>query len=367
MVTIQADAPRPASPLAPGRIPQLDGLRAIAFLLVFLNHSVQLPMAWIGVDLFFVLSGFLITGILLDHRGERLGKYIGHFYRRRVQRILPPYLLVLALVLAIVPPPGWSAIWWQYFTFSQNFATAFQSGVGVLNPYWSLAVEEQFYLLWPFVCFFCGRKTLYAVCLAIILLAPILRAIATPHVPFYTVIFALAPFRADLLAWGGLIALIWRDHRAILERLAARLLWAVTIAAAAFLGPALINPLWRATANSMSFNIVGYSLCAAMFALLVTTSLVYRERWFQTPLRMSGLRYIGMVSYTAYLIHEPILHFTLGWWGRWLGSLAGFALTLAFASVSWFVLERPILAMGRARKGSVSDDSRATTDTLSLP
>jgi peptidoglycan/LPS O-acetylase OafA/YrhL len=332
-----------------GRIEQLDGLRAIAFLLVFLNHSIQLPMAWIGVDLFFVLSGFLITGILLDTRERPFGRYIGQFYRRRVQRILPPYLLVLALVIAFVPPPGWHDIWWQYFTFSQNVATAFESGVGVLNPFWSLAVEEQFYLLWPIVCFVLGRRRLYWAVCGIILAAPVLRAIATPWASLYTIIFTLTPFRADLLAAGALVALLWRDRRALVMKHSTLILACAAVAGGVFFFPAVFMPTWRATANSMLFNTVGYSVDVVLFALVVAVALASQKAWIQWPLRLGWLRFVGRISYMCYLIHEPILHFTLSY-GRWAGSAAALALTLAFATLSWFLLERPILSFGADRR-----------------
>src|SRR5262245_31947257 len=147
------------------RIAQLDGLRALAFLAVYLNHSIYLPMAWAGVDLFFVLSGFLITNILLTAKEQHSENYFRNFYTRRANTILPPYFMVLGAV-ALFASAGihWSAIWWHFLLFMQNFSVAFEMGVGVLNPYWSLAVEEQYYLVWPLLVFFLPRQHLKAAC-----------------------------------------------------------------------------------------------------------------------------------------------------------------------------------------------------------
>jgi len=131
------------------RIVQLDGLRAIAVLMVFVHHSFQSQLFWTGVDLFFILSGFLITGILLDQRQKQIWSgYLGPFYGRRARRILPPYLLFLVFT-SVFFGIGWLRRWY-FFLFLMNTepfrSMATQYSIGIL---WSLAVEEQFYLLWP--------------------------------------------------------------------------------------------------------------------------------------------------------------------------------------------------------------------------
>ena len=132
-----------------GRIVQLDGLRAIAVGAVFLQHALKAPL-WMGVDLFFVLSGLLITGILLD-RKARGQSYFSHFYARRVRRILPPYVLLL-VVSTILFGAGWLPHWPWFAFFSTNIGLSLGSiGHDSLNVLWSLAVEEQFYIFWPFV------------------------------------------------------------------------------------------------------------------------------------------------------------------------------------------------------------------------
>ena len=131
-----------------GRIPQLDGLRALAITAVFLHHALRVPLLWMGVDMFFVLSGFLITGVLIKLKADN-GSYFGAFYGRRARRILPPYFMFL-LLASLFFPLGWGDHWYWYVFFGANFAEAFQRGAGgIFQPLWSLSVEEQFYLVWP--------------------------------------------------------------------------------------------------------------------------------------------------------------------------------------------------------------------------
>src|SRR5438094_833760 len=228
------------------RIPQLDGIRAFAFLAVFANHALLVPMMWVGVDQFFALSGFLITSILLVTKENETGDYFGRFYARRAQRILPPYFLVLVLVALFVRTGiDWHSIWWHFLIFGQNFSTAFQYYTGVLNPYWSLAVEEQYYLVWPLLCYFLSRRQLTITCIALLVVAPILRAVATPHFASYLVTFTLTPFRMDQLAAGSLLAIAWLSNRQRVQRM---LPWATVVAivsTAVFFGMAKF-PWWRA-------------------------------------------------------------------------------------------------------------------------
>src|ERR1700749_1971110 len=192
----------PPSPSHSRRILQLDGLRAIAVLAVFAQHALKAPL-WMGVDLFFVLSGFLITGILLE-RKAREQSYFGYFYARRARRFLPPYVLLM-VVSSILFGFGWAQHWEWYAFFATNIGDALnQSGHDSLNVLWSLAVEEQFYIFWPFVILLLPERVLGWVAAALIVLVPVLRAVATPWFATYWPIYYLTPFRMDLLAAGAL-------------------------------------------------------------------------------------------------------------------------------------------------------------------
>src|SRR5258708_14912616 len=198
------------------RIPQLDGVRALAILAVFLHHALHVKLTWMGVDLFFVLSGFLITGILIRRKILKQS-YFGNFYARRARRILPPYLLTL-LVTSLFIGWGWLHHWYWYAFFGMNIGAVRGELPREFGPLWSLAVEEQFYLVWPFVILFCSERILFRTSLCIILFTPILRGLATPHVKNAMTIYFQMPFRMDLLAAGGMLALVWKNHREWIDR-----------------------------------------------------------------------------------------------------------------------------------------------------
>jgi peptidoglycan/LPS O-acetylase OafA/YrhL len=134
-----------------GAHPQIDGLRAVAILMVFTTHALHIPLLWMGVDLFFALSGYLITGIFLglkDRRGTG-GGYWKPF--RRVRRILPPYLGFLIFLTIFFHLP-WARIWYWYAFLGANLALALgKVEVAAMTPLWSLAAEEQFYFIWPWI------------------------------------------------------------------------------------------------------------------------------------------------------------------------------------------------------------------------
>ena len=335
------------------RIPELDGLRALAIIAVFVGHALKVRMMWIGVDLFFVLSGFLITGILLDAPKVSFRSYIAHFYERRVRRILPPYLMILVF-MSLLFGTAWMRHWYLYFGLMNYLGyfwreTAFPS----LAPLWSLAVEEQFYLVWPVVVFFVGMRRLPRVLLACIVLTPLLRAACTPwlsHQPFDTyhwVIYKGAPFRCDCLATGALMTFVWRAHAEKIKRYG-------------YLGliPAALTPPVMLLLNrhfvgfstygtSVFANIVIYeiSLCAVTGVLLWALS-----GRFTSLLTVAPMRWLARLSYSFYLVHEGMLEL----FARYLHSAAAIALaaatvSLVYAELSWRFVERPILHGGNRK------------------
>jgi peptidoglycan/LPS O-acetylase OafA/YrhL len=338
----ESTMPSSPLPLAPparqsGRITQLDGLRAFAVLAVFCQHALKAPL-WIGVDLFFVLSGFLITGILLDRKARGL-PYFGHFYARRARRILPPYLLLLA-VSSLLFGVDWLAHWPWYAFFSTNIGLSLGSiGHDSLNVLWSLAVEEQFYLFWPFVVLACSPRALARVAVGLVIAAPLLRAAATPWFASYWPIYYLTPFRMDLLAAGALLALAQRHDRQLLARFYRPAFALACVALALLAGLHLAYPRFRA-ANTPLSNATLYSV-----SLLLCTSLVVialRGRGLvQRVLTQPALVYLGAVSYTVYLIHLSVLYvvWTLPL-NRYLSAALALGITLGYASLSWHAFER---------------------------
>ena len=196
------------------RILRLDGVRALAFLTIYVHHGFGIHHLWAGVDIFFVLSGFLITSILMDGRGKE-GAW-GRFYERRALRILPPYVAFLILATVFLHLQ-WDhkAVW--YALFAMNLAEVLHLGVPGLGILWSLAVEEQFYLFWPFIALRFSPRIVLRCALALIVLAPILRGAATPFLQDHSAIYYLMPFRMDLLASGSLLAVLWLQPGALVR------------------------------------------------------------------------------------------------------------------------------------------------------
>jgi peptidoglycan/LPS O-acetylase OafA/YrhL len=337
------------------RIDQLDGLRALAFLAVFLHHAVHAPLLWMGVDLFFALSGYLITRNLLTLREQcTTGRALGVFFYRRVLRILPPYYLALAVIAVVHGFPDGSAPW--YLTFTSNLRDAlYGAHEGALNTMWSIAVEEQFYIAWPWVVLLVPRRHLGKVFVLVVLVAPGVRAVCTGV--SLDAVYRLMPARMDLLAMGALLALMdtpppegaastpgaagsWIHHHRH------RFLAAAALAFAAFVALSVGVPSFRTSNNTLLFNVVGFSLAGVFFA----SSLAYVRATDRGPvaavLRHPVLRYVGKISYMAYLTHMVAIEVV-----KWLGfeGLRGaplsLALTLAFSSLTWYLLEQPLLGL----------------------
>jgi peptidoglycan/LPS O-acetylase OafA/YrhL len=240
--SIQADSEVPATLPPPENsvfYPALDGLRAVAVLLVFGSHYLprQMAFGWIGVDFFFVLSGFLITGILFDTR-FRVNRF-KVFYARRILRIFPLYYGVLLVCLLLYPVFHW--IWhpsWLFFpAYLSNYSRfvwptpifraspqveslvstlSFQFPFALrLSHLWSLAVEEQFYLMWPPIVFLVmDRVRLRNVCIAICVGVLVARCVGVAVLPTELLdrklLYLATPFRVDALVLGGLLALVVR-------------------------------------------------------------------------------------------------------------------------------------------------------------
>ncbi|MEK6346328.1 MAG: acyltransferase [Burkholderia sp.] len=333
-----------------GRIVQLDGLRAIAVMAVFLQHAIKAPL-WMGVDLFFVLSGLLITGILLD-RKERGLPLFRHFYVRRARRILPSYVLLL-IVSTLLFGAGWLAHWPWYAFFSTNIGLSIGSiGHESLNVLWSLAVEEQFYIFWPFVVLFCPERALAWVAAALVIVAPLLRAVATPWFDSFWPIYYLTPFRMDLLAAGALLAVMLRRDRRALAPYTGPAIAAACVALALLAWLHLSNPRFRA-ANTPLSNAALYSISLVLCTSIVVIALRGRgivQRVLTNPV----LVYVGTISYTIYLVHLSVLYALWPWHlGRYSTAVVALAITLAYASITWFGFERR-LTRGAARPAIVA-------------
>ena len=331
------------------RIVALDGLRACAVLAVFLSHAFRIRMLWIGVDLFFVLSGFLITGILLDLKQKDVRGYFAHFYERRARRILPPYVMLL-VVGSVVFGLSWMRRWYLYFGL-MNYVWLFPEARFIpFNPLWSLGVEEQFYLLWPFAVYFLNRKVLPWVLCGLLVLAPVLRVLVIPYDWTHELVYMGTPFRMDCLAMGGLLTFVWRAKGEAIRKYGYLGLIPVGLTPPLMIW---LNRLggfsaWDPTVRSHVVTF-GVALTAATGAFLWGLGGRYVGILETRP-----LQFLGRISYTFYLFHRGALFFFQQYFeNRLTVAGLGMAATLAYATASWFLVERPILNKGSRRVARV--------------
>jgi peptidoglycan/LPS O-acetylase OafA/YrhL len=341
-----------------------------------------------GVDLFFVLSGFLITGILYDTKGS--ANYFRQFYARRVLRIFPLYYGTLAIFLIILPalfPHHWvlqdlkaDAAWYWSYLYNMKVATTGYRPSSALGHLWSLAVEEQFYLVWPLAVLWLRTRHLLTVCVVAMLTALVCRI--TLAVTGYTVLVNVWTLSSmDALAIGAFIAVVVRQpgDLSMMKR------WAGTIAAATGLP---VAALFAGEAVSliphMVLMTVGHTLLAVFFGaiLLVVLSSAPTSKIGKAAANPL-LRFFGKYSYALYLFHPLLLWFSpIAWlnldfrsvptvfgsqlpaYVLWLAFAVG--LTMAAALVSWHLWEKQFLKLKRLFPYE-SGDVRTTTRVLASP
>jgi peptidoglycan/LPS O-acetylase OafA/YrhL len=304
------------------RIIELDGLRGVAVLLVLFHHLVihskmtrdsfldintykLAASAWIGVDLFFVLSGFLITGILYDSKNAK--GYFRNFYSRRALRIFPLYFGILALILAARPSllPADAQLW--FWTYLSNIYIVVENGwpdPPHLNHFWSLAIEEQFYLLWPLAVLAFGRQQLIRLSIACMIIAFVLRVISPLGMSPLDG-YMLLPTRMDALAAGAVVALLIRsdEGRNFVRTWAAPSLYATGI-----LIFALFQHKWGLYELNPLVRTFGYTLLAVAAASLIGVLVTANDkRWLRRGLSMPWLMQLGKYSYGIYVLHHPII------------------------------------------------------------
>jgi peptidoglycan/LPS O-acetylase OafA/YrhL len=302
-------------------IPELDGVRGIAILLVLLFHLelsyppavpraffAPLLLGWSGVDLFFVLSGFLITEILIDTRECR--NYFSSFYMRRVLRIMPLYLLAVCAYFLVALPVAHHLGYWRardasaqmwFWLHLSNWPPASGTVVPLIGHVWSLSVEEQFYLAWPLVVLLVRPSRLIYVCCGVVAAALALRvAFVNGNFVYY-----LTPFRMDALGVGCLVVTIVRNkvYSAVVQD---RWRWIVGSNIAVLLVVVAIarssrpfNP-WMSTVGYTCFALVYGSLVFAAYSQAGTGS------WLAMQLRRPFLRSFGKYSYAIYVFHAAI-------------------------------------------------------------
>jgi peptidoglycan/LPS O-acetylase OafA/YrhL len=316
--------------------------------MVFLHHAFHVPLMWSGVDLFFILSGYLITGILLKDV-DRLSfpALLKKFYVRRAERILPAYLVFLAIALFFTAS-SLGHLWPYYAFFLQNVPYAFHmQAPDALTPLWSLAVEQHFYLFWPAIIFFVPRRALAPLMIGILCLEPVLRAFCTPLFAGADPIYVLTPFRLDAMAAGALAALLLPRCRRPQTIRWAQAAMALGILSYILLAP---HPWFRRSANTIPFNSLAYSLNILILGGLFTWVVLSENTWLTRLLSNPLLRGLGRISYMFYLLHLLILDQTSTHIpGRTSAAAVAFVITTGMAALSWFLIEKPVLSLNTAR------------------
>ena len=291
--------------------PALDGLRGLAILLVVAYHNfgfINLTFfGWLGVDLFFVLSGFLISDILLNSIGKK--NFLKNFYTRRILRIFPLYYLSLLLFLYLLPFLS-KTVQVDYFrdnqfflwTYLQNWLFSFKTtDETVLHHFWSLAVEEQFYLLWPFVILLIkNKKLLLTIVLFALLLINMLRIILwTLEVENLAYLTLYTFTRIDGLCIGSAVALLLRINKNFLSNYTALIILAL----------ALLNLAFYFLNDEKRFPylaFIGYTTFAIVFGILVYEAVIGKTNVINKILGNNILRLFGKVSYGFYIFHWPL-------------------------------------------------------------
>jgi peptidoglycan/LPS O-acetylase OafA/YrhL len=351
------------------RIPQLDGIRGIAIVSVLIWHyfnqqvhpvdnnlvaylKLATNLTWSGVDLFFVLSGFLIGGILFDNRASP--NYYKAFYIRRVCRIFPLYFLTVFtfLTLSRLASPSFDWLFanplpaWSYLTFTQNY----QMGTSGFGPHWlgitwSLAVEEQFYLVLPLLLRFLQRKVVIPVLLLLILSGPLARLMVEGSGSY---VYAFC--RSDSLIVGVLLAWLYRQAAFFSVVRRHRLTcWGLFACMIALTGVITVG------AYEMG-GVFNHFWLAMVYGTLLLLSVSYPESWLARMLAHRYVVWLGVRSYCIYLVHQVMSGLMHGaFFGappqisniyEFAATSAALVGTLIFAGISFRYFEAPFLAFG---------------------
>jgi peptidoglycan/LPS O-acetylase OafA/YrhL len=354
-----------------GHRPVLDGVRGIAIILVMLMHTSVLGNGYMGVDVFFALSGFLITTLLYEE-WDRTGTIsLRAFYERRARRLLPALVMVLLacviVTVALYPMPGWGigkkALTTLLFINNWVATLGHSSQLGSLSTTWSLSQEEQFYLLWPLLLVLLLRRRLPPILIAgILVLLSVLLVVAEPHIAHafhgYSRYFSPVDRAAELLfACAG--AIVWR-----MRLIPSPERWF------SHLGPAepvarAVQRHWRTPAGWALVGVFVWLLCnhtlvdrviylatAAVALLLIVNLLEVPTSLLARLIGCRPLRYVGKISYALYLYHllvRDILYHYMPDRSRYFNVTVTFGASLMLASISWYFVESRLRVRSRAR------------------
>jgi peptidoglycan/LPS O-acetylase OafA/YrhL len=322
-------------------IPALDGIRAIAAMLVILLHAYTPGLfgAYLGVDLFFVLSGFLITSLLLKEQVATGSIHLGRFYWRRVKRLMPPLICVLVLYL-LIAPVAWPA--YSHHERDVLIAFAYLSDLGSLLPglpkmlrhTWSLAVEQHYYLIWPVLLLFVLRvfpRQIIPTLSIFFIAATLWRMHALFNGDTWESIYYQFDFRLSGLMLGSLLAASihfqpdFSPPRAFLT---------VPITVAGIISIVTLN--W----NNPYGLLIGITLAEMLAVILIMVALAPDGSAFYRFLEAGPTVYLGRISYGLYLYHYPIFYFLREHFEWHITLMIGLPLSIVLASLSYYYLEK---------------------------
>lgn len=352
---------------------QLDGLRFIAVTLVMIDHWLGeanvLPLGYFGVNLFFVLSGFLITRILINskQRDTELNRGHGHslkvFFIRRNLRIWPVYYLTIG-ILALVDFQSVRMAFWWFVTYTTNiWIVIHQTWLGATDHLWSLAVEEQYYVFFPFLLLFTPERYFLRMLWSLIAVSVLMRvALFTANAP-YMVQFVLMPTCLDAFGMGGLMAWLILYRRELFDKLFssnALLLGSMALYVIHLYFMITVEPS-RNVFTDVTDRFVTSVFCTAIIGRAVL-GFGQPVKWL---LENEVAKYLGQISYGLYLFHNIVFNYyhtqptfiTLRIWRKAVSMLPVlqttpvfqlayfFALTVAMAALSWHLVEKPVNAL----------------------
>jgi peptidoglycan/LPS O-acetylase OafA/YrhL len=339
---------------------QLDGLRTLAVAAVAWSHwmgAYQFGFEWglMGVNLFFVLSGFLITGILLDSRAGAVGAAgrwfaIRQFYARRVLRIFPLFYMTLALLALFNVRPIRETFVWHFSYLSNVYFFQRGSWQPGISHFWSLAVEEQFYLFWPYLILFLPVRMLRPVVLGLIGLAPAYRVVMALAFPEKPLAFVLTIGCLDALGIGALLAYAQRNGVNSRWEAGALARWLLWLGLPAWAAVAVLEQLHLAPGPLLQMR---QTFLDMVFGWVILNAAKGFKGWAGGFLQLSPMVYLGKISYGLYVFHNlavyglvfavrelhvPAVLLTVPWIHR----LCLLVLTISAAAVSWHFYEKPL-------------------------
>ncbi len=345
---------------------QLDGLRFVAVSMVLIDHwsgdALGFPISYLGVCLFFVLSGFLITRILLQAKEKDFtlkrthGFSLKQFFIRRTVRIFPVYYLTILVLFILNVEPIREKIWW-YLTYSTNIYIAIkQTWLGSSDHLWSLAVEEQFYLFFPFVVFFTPARYLTKILSGFVVFSVLLRLFFYLNGTSWVAPYVLMPTCLDAFGIGGLFAYFYFNKNEVAKRLIINKLW-LGLSLGLYVGIVIWGKQFTEGHNIIT--VVFLRLFESILSLFLVGNAVYGFGGItKIFLENSTSVYLGRISYGIYIFHNfiynpyhssathpivrvlnklPIIAENLP-----LKIIFLYVITIFVASISWFLIEKPV-------------------------